>query len=155
MIDQHGEELESDLIRFCNGTDLAWIWTGELSWRRLGVLVKFLPPESATKTALRNETPLDSIRKAAADSDYGPWSQTDMLLAAVIDLLAWLKWAKTKDGSEGKNAPEPYPRPGVARKAATAANVVNLDLFKYMRDHNGAVPAGYTATVMADDQGRG
>lgn len=150
LIDEHGEELEYDLIRYCSGTDLAWLWTGRLSWRRLGVLVKHLPAESATKTAIRNATPLHEIKKMSASGDYGPWSQTDMLLARIGDGVEKLFWAKTKDGAEGRNYPEPFPRPGVPHKNDLGQSAEVLDMMKYIREHNGASPAGYTAMEMPD-----
>lgn len=120
------------------------MWRGGLSWRRLGVLVKHLPPESATKTALRNAAPDDRLTEAViGDAPYGPWSQTDMLLADLIDVARWLQWAKSKDGEDNKNRPEPYPRPGVQRKGAVTAKVINL--LDYIREHNGAAPDNYTA----------
>jgi hypothetical protein len=103
-----------------------------------------LPPESATKTALRNATPVHEIRQAVADADYGPWSQTEMLLAAILDVQNRLFWAKTEDGAKGQNPPEPFPRPGVPRKADKGRLSPDvIDLMEYMRTHNGAVPEGY------------
>lgn len=47
------------------------------------------------------------------------WSLTNQLLALIADVLRWLQWVKTKDGSKGRNMPDPIPRPGVqaSRKA--------------------------------------
>lgn len=39
-----------------------------------------------------------------------------MLLAAIADALAWLQWAKTKDGRKNRNRPDPIERPGVEPK---------------------------------------
>jgi hypothetical protein len=105
--------------------------------------VSNLPAESATKTALRNATPLHEIRESAADADYGPWSQTDMLLAAILDVQNRLFWAKTEDGAKGQNPPEPFPRPGVPRKGKGTVSPDVINLMEYMRAHNGAVPDGY------------
>lgn len=41
------------------------------------------------------------------------WTLTNQLLALIADVLRWLQWAKTKDGSKGRNQPEPISRPGV------------------------------------------
>lgn len=43
------------------------------------------------------------------------WTLTNMLLATIADVLRWLQWAKTENGRKGRNAPQPIPRPGVAR----------------------------------------
>lgn len=47
------------------------------------------------------------------------WTLTNQLIALAVDVLRWLQWAKTEDGSRGFNQPEPIPRPGVTplRKA--------------------------------------
>jgi hypothetical protein len=126
---------------------LTGLWTGDLTWRRLGVLVKHLPAESATKTALRNAAPVQKLQKAVETAEYGTWSQTDMLLAELIDVARWLQWSKTKAAEDGRDAPKPFPRPGVDRtghagKAPITQNVVNL--LEYMRANRGAVPEGYT-----------
>lgn len=47
--------------------------------------------------------------------DNAGWTRTNLLLAAIVDLLRWLQWSKTKDGRKNRNRPEPLPRPGVAR----------------------------------------
>lgn len=112
------------------------------------MLIKHLPAESATKTGLRNSAPEDELAAAAVDRPYGPWSQTDMLLADLIDVARWLQWSKTTDAEEKspKNIPEPFPRPGVKRSqdrrpAPVSAEVVNL--LDYMREHRGAPPPGW------------
>lgn len=143
MLDEHGEEVEFDLQRY-HQVELTGLWTGDLSWRRLGVLVKHLPAESATKTALRNAVPVEQLKDAVEVADYGPWSQTDMLLAELIDVARWLQWAKTKASEKVDTAPKPYPRPGVERKpAAAAANAQVINLLEYVRAHNGASPEGF------------
>jgi hypothetical protein len=45
--------------------------------------------------------------------DEAGWTLTNMLLAAIADVLRWLQWAKTKDGQKGRGQPDPIPRPGV------------------------------------------
>jgi hypothetical protein len=62
LLDEHGEEVEFDLQRY-HQVELSDLWTGDLSWRRLGVLVKHLPAESATKTALRNAAPVEELKE--------------------------------------------------------------------------------------------
>lgn len=85
-----------------------------MSWRRLRVVLDHLPPESAYLTAVREAmTPEDWQRldePSTAPEGYGPWSQTDLLLADLRDWVARLTWMS----SDGKtSAPPPYPRPGV------------------------------------------
>ena len=131
--------------------ELTGLWNGGLSWRRLGVLIKHLPQDSVTKTALRNAAPEPALQEAVAEAEYGPWSQTDMLLAELIDVASWLQWSKTKDGENNRNQPAPYPRPGVARKPKPPPfNAKVIDLLEYVRSNNGASPAGFTATIFEE-----
>ncbi len=145
LLTDHCEAVEFDLQHY-HQTDVRDLWTGRLTYRRLGVLIKHLPAESATKTELRNAAPVEVLKQAAVSKTYGPWSQTDMLLAELIDQASWLKWSKTKDAENGTNLPPPYPRPGVKRAdepvAQTAMGDV-IDLFEYMKQHNGASPPGF------------
>jgi hypothetical protein len=41
------------------------------------------------------------------------WTVGDHLAAFQLDVLNWLRWAKTEDGQHNKNPPEPTPRPGI------------------------------------------
>lgn len=142
LIEQHCEEVEYDLQRY-HRVALGDVWTGDLTWRRLGVLVRHLPSESATKTALRNEAPDEDLQDAVEDVDreYGQWSQTDMLLAELIDVARWLQWSKTEAAEKQQPPPGPFPRPGVARKPKVNARIVSL--LEYVRSHDGAAPEGY------------
>lgn len=143
LLDEHGEEIEYDLQHY-HQVELTGLWSGGLSWRRLGVLIRHLPPESATKTALRNAAPIAQLQQVAAEVEYGAWSQTDMLLADLIDIAAWLRWSKTKDAESNKNPPKPYPRPGVNRRPANAPlNSKVINLLEFVRNNNGAAPEGY------------
>lgn len=74
---------------------LSGVTTGELSWRRLGVLVAGLPSDCCL---------------ARTVSPGAVWSTEAHLLAGVIDNLAWANWQR----SGKKNAPKPRPvqRPG-------------------------------------------
>lgn len=67
-------------------------------------------------TALRGAAP-EQAEQAAADLDPAgtPWSQVEMLLASVIDVLRRLEWMYAASHTSGTapRAPEPIPRPGV------------------------------------------
>lgn len=65
--------MEADLLRFYN-VDLADLWRGGLTLRRLSVLVQNLPPGSACWSRV-NEVP------------YG-WTLTDFLLADIFHAFA-------------------------------------------------------------------
>lgn len=99
------------------GVDLLDFYRGTMSVRRLRVLLEHLPPESATKTALRNAiTPEDLA--AAASSDYrpeeAPWSSVAILLAAIKDEIT-LARSVAISAAGGKPPPfVPTARPGVS-----------------------------------------
>ncbi len=97
------------------------------------MLIDGLPPESATHTALRAEAV--RAREEAAergedlpgavlpDPDAQRWSKTEMLLAALIDEVRILRFVYVSAHAEKGHKPPlpaPYPRPGVAKKAARA-----------------------------------
>lgn len=95
LLDEHGEAIEYDLIKL--GLRLEWLGTEALSWRDLLVIVRGRDRDSRLSFALDGEAIL--------------WSQTDYLLAAVIDVLQEANWQRA-----GKpNAPRPkrVKRPGV------------------------------------------
>lgn len=79
---------------------------GKMSERRLLGLIKNLPPESA-------------LMRAMTDTDPGhQWSQTDYLLANVVDAIQSLKWITFQvagkqydDNPMGEEPPEPIYRP--------------------------------------------
>ena len=64
---------------------------------RWSVLWEALPRESRT------------ARRLDASLEWGP---TDYLLHSIEFSARWLQWARTKDGSRGRNAPKPIQTPG-------------------------------------------
>jgi hypothetical protein len=85
-----------------------------LTWRRLGVLIEHLPPESATKTALRDELDDGTLSRLASAPrrGHGPWSHVELLLAAVHDSIERLIYVQyQRAGAKNVKAPEPMPRP--------------------------------------------
>ncbi|MFK4070335.1 hypothetical protein [Streptomyces sp. NPDC029674] len=100
-MEEHAEALEADLLRHY-GVDLLGWYRGELSSRRLAVLVRHLPGDSAFRLAHEGEV--------------AQWSLTDHLLAAVVDHLAIANWmfaSVNRDEDEpAPEAPQPVPRPG-------------------------------------------
>ncbi|WP_172381523.1 hypothetical protein [Streptomyces sp. MNP-20] len=83
--------------------DLLGWYRGELSSRRLAVLVRHLPRDSAFRLAHEGEA--------------AGWSLGDQLLAAVVDHLAVANWmfaSVNRDEDEAPpEPPQPVPRPGV------------------------------------------
>ncbi|WP_326704062.1 hypothetical protein [Streptomyces cyaneofuscatus] len=102
-MEEHAEALEADLLRHY-GTDLLDWHRGRLSSRRLAVLVKRLPRDSALVRDLHGE---------AAD-----WSVTDYLLATAVDQLAESNWMFATVNQDEEAETLEYPvavrRPGAA-----------------------------------------
>lgn len=77
------------------------------------MLVRRLPPESATKTALRLEAGEQALGGVDADPADQPWSHTDMLLAAAVDAIRSLQWTYvSRHAKQPPKHPEPMRRPG-------------------------------------------
>lgn len=91
--------------------DLRDLWRpGGLTWRRLGLIIDRLPPESATKTALRDALTPEQLAGIPESRTHGAWSRAEMLLARIGDNVAHLAWMQT----DGKTKPpEPLARPGI------------------------------------------
>ncbi|MFI7289392.1 hypothetical protein ACIBRY_22465 [Streptomyces anulatus] len=81
---------------------------GRLTSRRLAVLVKHMPRDSAVAQELHGEA--------------SEWSVSDYLLAAAVDHLAAANWmfasVNTDEDAEQPAPPVPVPRPGEASAAA-------------------------------------
>lgn len=90
-------------MRYYPGVDLADVGTPGLSWRRLGVLIRHLPRDSAT----RNET----------IGEFQDWSRADHLTASVIDALLLLSWVTA--GNKKARKPDPVMRPGAPSRRTT------------------------------------
>ncbi len=74
-----------------------------LTWRRLAVLVRHLPRDSAVGRAVSGEAAL--------------WGVTDYLLANIADLLAGANWQRQNAGASSHSPkPDPVPRPGTDSK---------------------------------------
>ncbi|MEU9332003.1 hypothetical protein AB0D49_02435 [Streptomyces sp. NPDC048290] len=87
---------------------------GRLSSRRLAVLVRHLPRDSATLRKLHGEV-MD-------------WSVTDHLLASAVDQLAEANWmfatVNRDEDAEPLEYPRPVPRPGVDTGAGVHPDAV-------------------------------
>lgn len=85
------------------------------------MLIEHLPPESATKTAIRNSIPPEELEKAGQGRpDLAPWSGTEMLLASVKDEIRLLRLVLLAvNGNKPKGGDfQPTPRPGIPPKSA-------------------------------------
>lgn len=87
---------------------------GRMTWRKVRVYIERLPPQSATMTAIRRDSPPSSAEREQRDPDAGRWSQLEMLVAALIDEVRRSNFYLLRiNGSKTVKAPQPVPRPGV------------------------------------------
>lgn len=93
-----------------------------MTWRRLRVLIENLPAESATWTALRNDLTAQELAEQAekGEPEKGRWSQSEQLLASVVDAVRrveWVLWSvNIEQKSKRPDQPEPVRRPGAGPK---------------------------------------
>lgn len=90
-----------------------------MSHRRLWVLINRLPQESWTQTALRDDPERQDLvaPEQPAEQKFGPWSQEELLLAALIDAVNAVRYAVVRTSSAQNDsypAPDPFPRPGLS-----------------------------------------
>jgi hypothetical protein len=85
------------------------VFRGGMSFRRLGVLVAGLPPESATASAIGYDAPPE----VQATGRERHWSLDQHLLASVLDGINQLVWVTVaKDAKRRPKPPKPVSRPG-------------------------------------------
>jgi hypothetical protein len=88
--------------------DILDLGTPRLTWRRLGVLIRQLPPTSATWVSREGGDAL--------------WGLTEQLLAAVVDALNLGNWQRAAAGAakgQQPKRPSPIARPGVKPEGRT------------------------------------
>ncbi len=110
-----------------------------LTWRELGVYVRALPPDSATRTALNDGRP-------------EPTAET-VLLADVFDMLQHVDWhiqaANASKKSELPKPPKPYPRwwdPKRGRKRNSPERLARIeDARRRKREREQAIREGRIA----------
>jgi hypothetical protein len=130
----YAEEVECDLQRYY-GLDFRDLFLRDtrLTWRRLLVLLRHLPPESALNTAIRNDASESELARSSAQSDptQGRWSATDSMLASILDEIRMGNWAYVQVHSEQSvRRPEPIRRPGVSgrrSKVMTLEDAMKID----------------------------
>lgn len=95
------------------------MWRGTLSPRKVDVLIRGLPPDSATRQAMNKGEPL--------------WTRHDFLLADVFDATQGVAWAvanKDVGRKDQSKYPEPYPRPGGAEPKKAKITAADLLAFR-------------------------
>lgn len=100
---RHWGAVERDLLT--NGFRFADVNTERLTFDEFTNFVIYAPPGTAVYHQL-----------------HQGWTVGDHLAAFQLDVLNWLRWAKTEDGQHNKNPPDPTPRPGVTTTAADDLN---------------------------------
>jgi len=158
FVRSHPAPLEVDLQRWYQ-TDLRDLWrpgggASRLTYRRLRVLVDGLPPESATKTAIRDTLSAADFKDAPEPDGWGTWSNTDQMLASIYDELSRLR--RDVYSAQGGGKPEyqePMRRPGVGlgpadKRALRLKQRQTAALVAYTIAHDGAYPpAGWVPDI--------
>ncbi|MFG3014305.1 hypothetical protein ACGFZB_28580 [Streptomyces cinerochromogenes] len=82
--------------------------------------MEHLPPESATKTAIRNAIPAADLERMSegARPDLGQWSGVETLLAQVKDEITLLRHVLVAANGGKPGEFHPTPRPGIPPKSA-------------------------------------
>jgi hypothetical protein len=97
------------------------VYRGTLSLRTLRIWVEHLPPESATKTAIRNSVSASDMERATGEHrpDLAPWSGVELLLASLKDEVSRLRIVTIAAAGGKPEEFTPTPRPGVPPKQTT------------------------------------
>jgi hypothetical protein len=128
LVAEHGEAIEADLPAHYPGVRLKHLFTGELTWRELGVFLRGLPPASRLRTALNGGQPA--------------WTGEQYILADIFDALAQANWQRGGDAK--KRLPKSYPRPGDDRRGRDSAERIAAmaDARERARERARAIAAG-------------
>lgn len=96
-------------------------------------MLRELPGESAYKTAVRDSLPDEQLAELAKHGEpgHGPWSRTDLRLAAIEDLLAVLARGMRIQGDW-----KPVPRPGIAAARRRRIGAAQLAYLQRLRDRH-------------------
>lgn len=107
--------------------------TGGTSWRRVRIAIEHLPPQSATKTAMRLRAEAEGA-EAADDFEPAdaPWSSLEMLTAVAIDRLGEISYVIQKSNGGKPEKPKPLPRPGVRDKSKRKLKPVEGDMAEHL-----------------------
>lgn len=108
------------------------IFTGELSFRRLGIILNHLPPESRFRTARYAAMTPDEKAQAALQAEMSgdapaaePRSQLEILTARTGDLIQQWMWSQADPKKRGK-PPSPFFREEEPPKPVRASTVAFL-----------------------------
>jgi hypothetical protein len=110
-----------------------------LSYRRAAVLIAHLPPESATKSVVRDGMSDDELDEQPEPDGHGRWSHVELLLAAISDAMNVLVWQNARiHGNTKAAAPEPIRRPGVRSTSAPKISLAGVTYLNELRERRRA-----------------
>lgn len=92
------------------------MWRGTLSPRKVDILIRGLPADSATRMAMNERQPL--------------WSRTDFILADLVDAMnsvAWIMANREVPKAKQSKFPAPYPRPGADKASGKRGSTISAD----------------------------
>lgn len=146
-MNRYAETIEADFERYYQLDLLDHYRPGRrLSLRKIGVLISYLPPESATATAIRNAVAESGVEEPAGpkpDASKGQWDLTQLLLAQLIDEIRSLRYEYRQVNSEQPGqAPQPVERPGVVKLKPKMNTVGRNFLVEQRRLHEEALARG-------------
>lgn len=125
-LEAYGEEIEGDFAFYYSGQDAdirnLWKPASALTYRRAGILIERLPPESATKTAMRDalsDAEIAALAKDQTPEGHGPLTRSDLLLLDIFDQLRWLEYTVLSVLGAKPPVPKPSPRPGLVTEDDT------------------------------------
>ncbi len=120
LVCDYADPLEADLARYY-GTDLRDLWRGGLTYRRIGVLVRYLPADSALVAALADTVTEQELPRVGGQRR---WTVDQHLLAAVVDGVAAVQWTVAQTHTKRQlRPPTPLQRPGGRRGGASGDTV--------------------------------
>lgn len=105
-----------------------------MSWRRFALVLDRLPEDSEFRTEIRESIDLTTLPEPEPGV-YGRWSQGDMLLARIGDLLNHWLWMNADPEKRSQHSPEPYPRPGVGSSNVVPISPAAAEYMAYVRKH--------------------
>lgn len=95
--------------------------------------MKHLPADSAFKTAQREQYTDEQLAAMPDDGPHGPWSRTDLLLAAVFDAVGTLIHVQLARAGQATDPPPPLRRPGVLGARRREVNPQTKAYFEAIR----------------------
>jgi hypothetical protein len=84
----------------------------------------------------------DSCLVSLVHPERAGWTKSNMLLADLIDTARIHLWLNSKAGHEGRDYPEPIPRPGVKRREPRKGSKVKAQPLSEIKKLYGEQPTG-------------